>query len=273
MDPWPDPGIIGQLKSLGAKARIITGYRYDYEHLDLNVKGAFADRTLREAFARCVPRQQLVDRLVKPVYPAAGILESRFVLPFQPAYPAFQAAGRGFDTVDVAGAQRLLAGRRPTVRVGWRKDPEQLNQGRLDTVALLKASCGRAGFTIVDAGTPTFLDRELRAGAFDVAMFSWTGSPTIIGDSDIYTTGGPGNFTGYSNRQVDRLFAKLSRELDPGRQAALLRQIDGQLWADLATIPLFAYPALTATSRDVSGIVPNPTLADLSWNTANWRRS
>jgi ABC-type transport system substrate-binding protein len=273
IEPRPDPGILAGLKALAGKARVVTGYSYDFEHLDFNLKGAFADRTLREAFAKCVPRQQIVDREVKPLLPGAAILESRFVLPSQPGYQAFRAAGQPYDAVDVAGARQLLAGRKPTVRIGWRKDPAALDQGRVTTVALVKASCAQAGFTVVDAGTPTFLDHEWPAGAYDVALLSWTGSPVVTASSDIYTTGGASNLGGFTDPQVDQLFGKLPHELDRGRQLDLLRQIDAQLWQDVATVPLFAYPALAATSADVSGVVLNPTPEDLTWNVADWRRS
>jgi len=273
MDAWADAALVKQLRAVPAgKIKVVAGYRFDFEHLDFNLSGPFADRSLREAFARCVPRQQIVDRLVKPVNPAGRILQSRFVLPFQPGYGAFEPAGRAYDTVDLAGARQLLAGRRPTVRIGWRKDPEQLNQGRVDTLALVKASCGQAGFTVVDAGTPTFFDREWPSGAYDVAMFSWTGSPVISGRSDIYTTGGASNPGGFTDPQVDRLFATLAKEPDAARRLDLLRRIDALLWNDLATLPLFAYPALVATSVDVQGVTVNPTITGAGWNLGDWRR-
>jgi peptide/nickel transport system substrate-binding protein len=272
IDPVPDAGVVAALRALGARVRVATGDRFSFEHLDFNLGGEFADRTLREAFARCVPRQQFVDTLVKPLNPAARVLDSRLVLPFQPAYAAVAPAGRPYDAVDVAGARRLLAGRTPTVRVGWHKDPEQLNPTRLQVVALLKASCGQAGFQIVDAGTPTFLTRELPAGGYDVALFSWTGSPAATSSRDIYAGGGASNLNGYRSDAVDRLFARLARELDPARRTDLLRQIDAILWRDLPSVPLFADPAIMATTADVAGAEGNPTETGLAWNVAAWAR-
>jgi peptide/nickel transport system substrate-binding protein len=272
MDPAPDTGILSGLRALGPRARVTVGSRFGFEHLDFNFRGAFRDRSLREAFARCLPRQEIVDKLVKPLNPGATIMESRFVFPFQPGYAAHVAAGRRYDSVDLAGARALLAGRRPTVRIGWRKDPEQLNQGRLDTVAMIKSSCEQAGFKIADTGTPTFLEREWPAGAFDVALLSWTGSPVVTASGDIYTTGGASNLGGYGSAVVDQLSGRLAHELDGQRQSDLLRQIDERLWKDLATIPLYAYPGVTATTQDAVGIVFNPTETDLTWNVAEWAR-
>lgn len=273
MAPDPDPDVVSALKRLGKRVRVVTGDRYVFEHLDFNLRGEFADASLREAFARCVPRQRIVDQVVRPLAAGSRVLQSRFVMPFQPGYPDFAAAGHPYDTVDLAAARRLLAGRRPTVRIGWRKDPEVPDPARVQTLSLLKASCAQAGFTVLDAGTPTFLDRELRAGSYDVAMFSWMGSPTVTGSTDMYISGGASNLGHYADRDVDGLIARLARQLDPRRQGDLLRQIDAVLWKDVATVPLFAYPALAATTLDVSGISYNPTILGLGWNVAEWHRS
>jgi peptide/nickel transport system substrate-binding protein len=263
MDPQPQSDVARQVD------------RFDFEHLDFSFRGQFRDRTLREAFAKCVPRQQIVDNLIKPITPDAGILQSRFVMPFQPAYPQLEAStgGRSYDATDIAGARRLLAGRKPAVRIGWAKSPGKINRRRADTVALIQASCAQAGFTVTDAGSPTFLDKEWVAGAFDVALFAWTGSPAVASQGDIYSSKGSSNVTGYASPAIDQMFAQLAREPARARQLGILRLIDTALWRDLATIPLFAHPALLATSRDVQGVENNPTAADVTWSMTRWSRA
>jgi peptide/nickel transport system substrate-binding protein len=275
MDPQPQVDTIKQLKALGDKVTVSTHDQFTFEHLDLNMGGLFKDRSLREAFAKCVPRQQIVDNLVKPQNPQAKILQSRFVYPFQPAYAELEnsVGGEKYNTVDIAGAKTLLAGRTPTVRIAWRKDPEQLNKRRADTLSLVQASCRQAGFTIVDAGTPTFFDKEQPAGNFDVAMFAWMGSPLLGDNGDIYMTGGGQNHIKYSNPEFDKVFTDIYAELDKSRRTQLIKRADTLLWTDLATIPLFAYPAVFAVSKDVTGIEFNATQADLTWNVGNWSRA
>jgi peptide/nickel transport system substrate-binding protein len=206
-------------------------------------------------------------------------MESRFVYPFQPAYAPFVAGvgGQKYDTVDIARARTLLAGRTPTVRIGWRKDPAQLNKRRADTVALIKASCAKAGFKVVDAGSPTFFSKEWPAANYDVAMFGWTGSPTVTGSNGIYQTAPPGdpgnNPGGYSNKQVDLLTAQLSGTIDKTKQLAILKRIDTLLWNDLNSIPLFTFPAVLATAKNVGGVTFNASQADLTWNVQDWTLS
>ena len=277
IEPAADAGLAARLRAdpkvRSGAVRLVTGFRRQIEHLGLNAHGVFADRAVREAFARCVPRAAIVAKIVKPVNPAAAPLRSRLVLPTAAGYAGFAPAAQPFDAVDVAGARTLLGGRAVTVRIGWRKDPDQPNQARLDTLALITASCKQAGITVVDVGSPTFLDREWRTGAYDAALMAWNGGEGVTGDADLYLTGGASNLHGYSDPQVDRLFALLARQPDPDRQTDLLRRIDALLWQDVATVPLYAYPALVAVSSDIGGISVNPSDADVAWNLAEWSRS
>jgi peptide/nickel transport system substrate-binding protein len=279
MEPQPQVDIVNQLKQQGDKVKVQYSYSYSLEHLDFNFKGVFGDKRLREAFAFCVPRQAIVNNLVKPTNPNTEVLQSRFIFPFQPQYSAFVTGvgGQKYNTVDLARAKRLMkaAGRTGVkVRVGWKKLPTSPNKRRADTVALLKSSCGQVGFNVVDAGAPNFFEKELVSGNFDVALYTWTGAPMVADNATIYQTaeGGQGaqNFLGYSNAQVDRLFDELSTTTDKDKQTNLLKQIDTILWSDLATIPLYPVPGIVVTSAKVENVQFNATNYDLTWNAQEW---
>jgi peptide/nickel transport system substrate-binding protein len=279
MEPQPQVDIVNQLKKQGDKVKVQSGDQFAFEHLDFNFKGAFADKRLREAFALCVPRQEIVNNLIVPQNPNAKILQSRFIYPFQPQYEDFASTvgGTTYDTVNLARAKQLVtaAGKAGmTVKIGWRKNPTAPNKRRADTVALVKASCGQAGFNVVDAGTDTFFEKELPNGNFDVALFGWVGSPLVTANAPIYQTraGGKGgqNNGQYSNPTVDKDLDSLNRELDKDKQLALLKKIDTQLWTDLESIPLFAFPSLVATDSKVENVTMNTTQQDLTWNAQEW---
>lgn len=275
MDPQPQVELVNQLKALGDKVKFSTHDQYTFEHLDFNFRGVFADKNVREAFAKCVPRQQIVDNLIKPQNPNAKILQSRYIYPFQPQYAQFEnsVGGEKYNTVDIEGAKALLAtAGKPavTVRVGWRKDPAAINKRRVDTLALVAASCKQAGFTVVDTGSADFFEKALPEGNFDVAMYAWTGSPLVTGSSAIYITNGESNYQKYSSPQVDSLTSQLNAEIDTAKQDELMKQIDTQLWTDLATIPLFAFPGILASSPDVEGVEYNATQQELMWNAQDW---
>jgi peptide/nickel transport system substrate-binding protein len=279
MEPQPQVDIANQLKQQGNKVKVQNGDQYSFEHLDFNFKGVFADRDLREAFALCVPRQEIVNNLIKPLNPSAGIMESRFVYPFQPHYKDYVSdiGGNAYDTVNIAKAKRLLsaAGRSGmTVKIGWRKNPTAPNKRRADTVALIKASCAQAGFNVVDNGSASFFDEELPGGRFDVALYAWVGSPQVTSNAAIYQTkaGGRGgqNSGQYSDATVDKDFDALNRQLDKRKQVALLKKIDARLWTDLVTIPLYVFPSTVATDQKVENVRMNTTQQDLTWNAQEW---
>jgi peptide/nickel transport system substrate-binding protein len=271
MDPQPQTDIVNQLKGMGSQVNFTTGEQFSWEHVDFNFKSQFKDKNLREAFAKCIPRQQIIDNLIKPQNANAKILQARWRYSFQPGYDELATVpGTKYDTVDIAGAKQLLGGKSVTVKVGWRKDPQALNKRRVDTIALIQASCKQAGFNVVDAGTPTFFDKDWPAGQWDVALFAWQGSPLVSGNNGIYNTGGGQNPQGYSNPQADKLMNQLFQTTDPAAQLGLEKQIETILWGDLFNVPLFTFPAVFATTKNVQGVVYNPTQADVIWNAREW---
>ncbi|MCK0114359.1 ABC transporter family substrate-binding protein, partial [Ornithinimicrobium sp. F0845] len=85
-----------------------------FEHVDFN----FAEGSpwaedagglaAREAFAYCLPRQQIVDNLITPIDENAVVMNSREVFPFQDNYEEHVAKiydGR-YDEVDLEMAQQ-----------------------------------------------------------------------------------------------------------------------------------------------------------------------
>ena len=132
--------------------------------------------------------------------PDAKILKSRWLFPFQQGYDQVAATSGGkYDTVDIAGAKQLLGGKTVTVRVGWRKDPQALNKRRVDTIALIQASCKQAGFNVVDTGTPDFFTRHGRPGSGTSRCSHGRVRPLVSGNSADLPTNGGQNPQGYSN--------------------------------------------------------------------------
>jgi peptide/nickel transport system substrate-binding protein len=274
MDPQPQVEIVNQLKNLGDKVKFSTHDQFTFEHIDYNFRGDFKDRNLREAFTKCIPRQQIIDNLIKPQNANAQIQTSRYVYPFQDSYSQFANVGsEKYNTTDIPGAKKLVdaAGKTGmTVRLAWRKDPAQLNKRRADTLALIAASCKQAGFNVVDTGTPDFFEKDLPNGNFDVAMYAWSGSPLVTGSSGIYITKGGSNYQAYSSPKVDQLTASLNAEIDQTKQVDLMKQIDTELWNDLTTIPLFAFPGILATVPEAENVEYNATQQELAWNAQEW---
>jgi peptide/nickel transport system substrate-binding protein len=270
-EPQPNPDVVQQLEGLGDQVEVLQGDEYTFEHLDYNFAGAFADPELRRAFALCVPRQLIVDNLIKPVNPSAKVMNSRYAFPFSPEYEDVVSAsydGR-FDEANVAEAKSVVDGKGAAgtvVRIGYQTP----NQRRTNQVDLIRSSCNQAGFDVQDAGQEDFFGNGLAAGNFDVALFAWAGSPLVTSSSSTYITGGGNNNGKYSNPEVDSLIDELNVTPDPDAQTKLLGQVEKFLWDDLATIPLFAFPGVVAYSTAIEGVKFQPSQTQVEWNMQEW---
>ncbi|WP_203454150.1 ABC transporter family substrate-binding protein [Jiangella aurantiaca] len=274
--PQVNVDLVASLEQLGDQVTVITGDEMTWEHLDFNqTEGAlFSDPNLRQAFAMCVPRQQIVDNLIKPANPEAVVMNLREFFPWDPEYDQVvgEAYGGEYDEPDIEGAAALIeaAGLTGTqVRI-LRSDP---NPRRADTVAAIKASCDQAGFEIID--TPT---QDLGAGivdvtSYDVALFAWAGSGVMTSGASLYRTNEGQNPYGYSNATVDEAWTELIVTVDEARQTELLTTIETELWNDLFSIPLYAHPGVTAHNPAIEGVQQNAAQTQVSFNMEEWTRT
>jgi peptide/nickel transport system substrate-binding protein len=274
IQPQPNPDLLAQLKNIGNQINIQNKDQFTFEHYDFNFRkgNPFTDLKVRQAFAYCLPRQTIVDNLIKPVNPQAQVLNSLYAEPFQPNYQKFTSSNghATYDKVDIAKAKQLLsdAGKSGvTVRIGYQIP----NPRRTKEVALVRDSCGQAGFKITDAGQQDFFGNGLANGNWDVALFAWSGSAIVTSNSSTYVTGGGNNNGKYSNPQVDQLTKQLNAELDPNKQADIQAQLDKIVFTqDLASIPVFAFPGVNAADKKIKGVEYNPSQSDITWNMDKW---
>ncbi|WP_084039367.1 ABC transporter family substrate-binding protein [Demequina sp. NBRC 110053] len=277
IEPQATVDTLSQLEAIGDAVTVGTYDTLIWEHLDINFKEGAAlaeSQELREAFAMCVPRQLIVDNLIAPMNPEAGIMNAREVFPFQENYEEIVSAsydGR-YDEVDIEGAAAKIAEAGVTEPVQVRIGYNTPNPRRTDIVALIKDSCDQAGFEIVDNGNADFFGVDLTAGDFDVALYAWSGSGQIASGQNIYASDGAQNVTGYVNEDVDAAWDALTSTLDPEVQKEQTIIIEGLLWDTLFGIPLFAHPGVAAWDSTIQGVVPTPSQSGIVWNAEEWVR-
>ncbi|MBV8481156.1 MAG: hypothetical protein JOY72_12735, partial [Actinobacteria bacterium] len=78
------------------------------------------------------------------------------------------------------------------------------------------------------------------------------------------------NWDHYADPQVDKLFDQALASLNPEQAAGLYNRIDGLLWKDMATLPLFQQPQLYGWSTKYVNIVPNTSSIGIPWNANQW---
>ncbi|SDT54703.1 ABC transporter family substrate-binding protein [Jiangella sp. DSM 45060] len=274
--PQVSVDLVQALEGLGDQVTMITGDEMTWEHLDFNqTEGAvFADPNLRQAFAMCVPRQQIVENLIQPANPEAVVMNLREIFPWDPTYDQVvgEAYDGRFDEPDIEGAKALIdaAGAAGTQIRVLRSDP---NPRRADTVAAIKASCDQAGFEIVDTPTPDLGAGIVDVTSYEVALFAWAGSGVMSSGASLYRTNEGQNPYGYSNPDVDAAWTELIVTVDEDRQTELLTEIETHLWNDLFSIPLYAHPGVTAHNPAIEGVQQNAAQTQVSFNMEEWSRT
>lgn len=278
ISPQATVDTVAQLKSLGESVKVDQYAVMTWEHLDFNhTEGnVMANPKVREAFAYCTPRAEIVEKLVKPINSEAVVMNAREAFPFQKEkYEAITSAaydGR-YDKVDVEKAKALLAEAGVPTPVKVRLGYKAPNQRRQETVALIQASCNQAGFEIIDSGVSSFFDKELPNRETEVALFAWAGSGQITSGENIYATNKPQNRLGYSNPKVDEAWEKVSATLDEKVHLEQYKVIEKELWDTLYGIPLYAHPGVSAHSADLQNVRPTATQSGTWWNAQQWVRA
>lgn len=258
-----------------AGLEVIAGVDGTYEHIDLTVNngGPFDPKTyggdeekaklVREAFLHGVPRQEVVDKLIKPITPDAEVRNSFLVTPGAPGYEEVVETNGSSEYAEVnpEKSKQLLqqAGVQTPIRV--RMLYAEGNSRRESEFQIYRPALARAGFELVDQGDAEW-SSNLGNGSYDAVFFGWQSTSTsVMNSSATWVTGGGNNLQGYSNPEVDRLFTEIGFTTDEDEIAEMTAEIDRLIWEDAVSTTIFQFPA--ATIYD-SGAVDNLDPAILS---------
>lgn len=277
ISPQATTDVVAGLEAIDG-VEIITGLEGTYEHVDLQITnsrnpGVFEDQRVREAFLKTIPRQQIVDTLIKPIIGDDALVRNSFV--FVPGAEGYDdsVANNGssaYDEVDIEGAQALLAEAgvtEPEVCLLYASN----NPRRVNEFALIQESAALAGFNVTDCGSEQWGGLLGTAGAYDASLFGWQSTGLGVTDNGpTYQSTGINNLNFYSNAEVDELFNELYRTFEADQQIEILKEIDALLWADAYGTVLFQFPSVTGVSDRVTGVAPSIIAPTIFWNVWDW---
>ncbi|MDP4586014.1 MAG: ABC transporter family substrate-binding protein [Microbacteriaceae bacterium] len=262
-----------------------------YEHVDLtfNNGGPFDSASYggdeakalaaRQAFLLTIPRDQILDTIIKPLNPNAELRNSLLTIPGSPNYGAIVAANgsdfySGTDAERVEKAKGVLSDAGISTPIDVKFWYPEGNVRRGQEFELIQANSLQAGFNVIDSSEPDweFTDPSLYPiNPHDAVIFAWSStSLAITGNDQQYGTGKPSNFQAYANSTVDENLSALETELDPAAQVELQTAVEAALWGDAASLPIFQFPGLTWWDNGTSGVVPNPLSPNYFWNFWEW---
>ncbi|WP_255770156.1 ABC transporter family substrate-binding protein [Pseudarthrobacter sulfonivorans] len=270
--PQPSAGTEALFDGLAAQGNTVERYNQSgYDHLDLKFSGPFAEKDVRQAFLKTVPRQEIVNDVVGGPVADAKPLDSYVFLPSHPKY-ADTVKNNGsadFIKVDIQAAVSQLRGASPTIRILYNKD----NPNRARAFSLIRDSARAAGFTVEDAGLGNAdWAAALNKGGYDAAILGWIGpSVGVSRVPQIFKTGAGSNFNGFSDNEADKAMDDLASTTDLGKQDELLASVDKRIWQSAYGLPLYQTTGTVAYSHRVTGIVPSSGPLGVWWNVWEWR--
>lgn len=279
IEPQATVDTVGQLQGIGPSVTVDTFPTLTWEHLDFNFRDSnvFSDAQggvkLRQAFAHCVPRQGIVDSLIKPIDSEAVLMNAREVFPFQTKkyQEITEAAYDGrYDEVNIEESKKLVAESGVATPVKVRIGYYAGNRRRAETVSAIQASCKEAGFEVEEVASSNFFTQELVNGDYEVALFAWSGSGQITSGKNIYSTGLPQNYGKYSNPKLDEAWDKLTSTEDEKVHLEQTKLIEKELWDTMFGIPLYAHPGVIAYTSNISNIRSTATQDNVVWNAEQW---
>lgn len=239
-------------------------------------------KDLRKAMLLALPRQQMVDVLIKPIQSTAAPLDSEFTFQGSSEYNAIvKASGvdiysTGTQAERTAQALALVKKYFPTAS---EENPQVKvrfihynNTTRNNMAKLVIAEAKKAGFDVEDvAKDVTFFD-DINEAKYDMAMYGL--GLTSVSQSNgvsVYKTDGGNNNNGWSDTALDTILERIQSEiLTPKELASLRLTAEKRIVQNYWTLPLYTNPNISAWNKEIKGIKPAPVGNNITWNYWEW---
>ncbi len=291
----PTADAVNQLKAVKGIS-LVPGPLATYEQISLRTAsagnngaayaGPFAGETekakaTRQAFLLALPREDMVNKLVKTVQSNAVVLNSRFVMPDSTAAYAdqiaknasgpFTAGTQASRTAQAVSIMKHYYGadflKHPiTVHTLFRNNARR--QGEFD---LYKAAEAAIGFNMTGPGVPDW-SKHLSDNTYDAAFFAWGAAlPVQVGDCPQLTSSSSNQTFGWKNATVDNTCNALAAQAmsDTARNRNWVA-VERAIYQEAYTIGLFQWPGVTAVNSDLKGVKPSSITPNLVWNYWEW---
>lgn len=212
----------------------------NYRHVTFGNKGATADVLVRRAIQMGVDRNVIARALIGPIDNKATSLDNHI---FVKGLSCYRNNSGIYGVYNLQRADALLD------QAGWvRSGAQRLKNGvalkpkitipagvptSAQEAQLVQAMLAPIGVQIEIEVVPsaTFFSEYIIPGNFEMTIFTWLGTSLPISSSkSIMATAGGQNFGKIGTVEIDRLYDRANRELNPARRCEIATQIDTKLW-------------------------------------------
>lgn len=271
--PQPSPGVNERLSVDGIDFTVAGGVVYEglWPNQRSPQSPILADLAVREALAYAIDRQEIFDTVMAPIYPSGEVLQCAGWVPNVGDWCADDFAD---VTQDFDKAAQILtdAGWARNDDGVWEQEGSPLviewntvagNKRREDVQALVQEQVADFGirFDINNLDAAELFQNRLPTLDFGMGLYANVTSPdpsvTTLYDSGQIPTEENGfsgqNAMAWDSETVTDLTRRADRELDPAARLELIHEIGAEARADVAWIPLYQLPNLTAWRSDQLG--------------------
>ncbi len=237
---------------------------------------------IRRAFLMAFPRDEIVEKVWKPLSAKSGPMDSINYFSTFPNYKKMVANNgssrytAGTQASRTTDALKLVQKYYPTtsasapnvkIKILWGSPS---NARRISEAAIIKAGLAKAGFD-ADLTPEVKWVSLLPSNKYD-AYFCGNG---LSGVFQAGLTGGwnsgADQYSGYNNPAVDAAVKKLQATvLTDDEIYAQYLIVEKNVYDDAMSVNITQWPAVTAVSQDLKGIDPSPILPETVWNFWEW---
>ena len=276
---------------------VVNSLSGSYSHLGLRIgpangetkpyTGVFAGSSqkaidMRNAFLLALPRQQMVDTLIKPLSASAKTMDTHFAFAGSAEYNTITKSSgvaqytEGTQAERTAKALKLVQKYYPEASATKSVADVKLLFAstaavRVSIAKLIKAEAAKAGFDVnIDGSTDLF--NNLTNVAYDASMYGF--GLTSISQSaatEIYKTDGGNNGWGWGTPALDTILKSLQGDYLTAAQVTAKRlAADKIVMANAYGLSLYQNVTIAASSKALYNVKPAPLSPNIVWNYWQW---
>jgi peptide/nickel transport system substrate-binding protein len=291
MEPQPQLQIADFLKDKAFVVDRKIGFAWEHLDIQFGPQGhpALKQPYVRQALITGINRAQIANALYSTIAPGLPALQSHMFKPFESTYRQnwkqwkFSQA----KVIDILQKKGCTGGpSKPAAnnsaifscpgvgKLSFRFGTTTGNALRALTFEIMQRQLKSVGIELVArfqvAGT--LFGTTLPSGDWDLALFTWVGSPaTPITIKDLYACGGEQNYMNYCNRKFTKVMETVANTLVAADRAKMLNAAELKYMVkDVPSIPVYARPVFVIRAAKVKGPVVNPTTEGSPWNVNSW---
>jgi peptide/nickel transport system substrate-binding protein len=269
------------------------GIQSCYEHWDTRVNAAPGQpeynglfkghggkgADLRKAFLLSIPREEITEKLIRPINDGAVVLGSTFLAPGQEGYDRLVANnGSGYyvGAQDVLNAKalRLVKKYYPSASASNPVKVKVLvpgnNPRRAAEFALAKANALKAGFDL-QGDVQASWSPKIQLSDYDAMFFAYCQTAVSqTGTNANFIAGGGNNRTGVNLPKLDAILVTLQAPLSNSALVSKVIAAERIIHAEGLSVGVFQFPAVTAYNKNLKNVKPAPLSPTLVWNYWEW---